>query len=101
MNLVEGDRHRDKEQKLTMKVIGDMKKPGREMMDEFNKARHGLDHIDIIGKQDLEQTMIRDFERHGIRYYGRMSPLAKEHLYRRYLKGETIKELSLSYGILV
>jgi uncharacterized protein YjcR len=35
-----------------------------------------------------------------IQYNGRISPVAKEELYRLYLKGTTIKDLSLKYGIL-
>jgi len=35
-----------------------------------------------------------------IQYNGRLSPVAKEELYRLYLKGTTIKDLSLKYGIL-
>lgn len=33
-------------------------------------------------------------------YYGRMSPFAKEMIYREYQKGMTVKDLSLKYGIL-
>ena len=33
-------------------------------------------------------------------YNGRLSPFAKENVYRDYLKGMTIKDLSLKYGIL-
>ena len=33
-------------------------------------------------------------------YHGRMSPGAKEELYRLYLSGMTIKDLSLKYGIM-
>lgn len=33
-------------------------------------------------------------------YVGRLSPLAKERLYREYHKGTSIKDLSLKYGIL-
>ncbi len=35
-----------------------------------------------------------------VQYSGRMSPMGKEELYRNYLKGMTIKDLSLKYGIL-
>jgi len=33
-------------------------------------------------------------------YYGRMSPFAKEQIYREYLSGMSVKDLSLKYGIL-
>lgn len=35
-----------------------------------------------------------------IMHSGRMSPQAKEELYRSYLTGTKIKDLSLKYGIL-
>ncbi len=36
----------------------------------------------------------------GKMYYGRMSPIAKEELYKSYLLGTSVKDLSLKYGIL-
>lgn len=39
-------------------------------------------------------------EMNEIQYNGRVSPVAKEELYRLYLKGSNIKDLSLKYGIL-
>jgi hypothetical protein len=33
-------------------------------------------------------------------YYGRLSPFAKEQLYREYHKGMSVKDLSLKYGIM-
>jgi uncharacterized protein YjcR len=39
-------------------------------------------------------------ELNEIQYNGRVSPIAKEELYRLYMKGTTIKDLSLKYGII-
>lgn len=44
--------------------------------------------------------MKRRLAAEGIQYNGRMSPAAKEELYRYYLNGMTVKDLSLRYGIL-
>lgn len=33
-------------------------------------------------------------------YVGRLSPFAKEKIYREYLLGKSIKDLSLKYGVL-
>jgi hypothetical protein len=44
--------------------------------------------------------MAKNMEMNEIQYNGRISPVAKEEIYRLYLKGTTIKELSLKYGIL-
>lgn len=43
--------------------------------------------------------MLRGLEAEEIAYHGRMSPAAKEDLYRAYLLGATVKDLSLKYGI--
>jgi hypothetical protein len=43
---------------------------------------------------------VRSFEKQGLEYLGRLSPVAKEEIYRLYLKGMTVKDLSLKYGIL-
>lgn len=36
----------------------------------------------------------------GNKFLGRLSPFAKELIYRNYMKGATIKELSLRFGVL-
>lgn len=37
--------------------------------------------------------------KHDVHYQGRLSPWAKEDIYRSYLKGVSVKDLSLRYGI--
>jgi len=49
---------------------------------------------------DDEVDFLEDPENFEKGYYGRMSPFAKEHIYREYHKGMSIKDLSLKYGIL-
>lgn len=44
--------------------------------------------------------MSKGFLNENVKYLGRMSPVGKEELYRNYLKGMTVKDLSLRYGIL-
>ena len=51
-------------------------------------------------KKEAELKMARNMEMNDIQYNGRISPLAKEEIYRTYLKGTTIKDLSLKFGIL-
>ena len=43
---------------------------------------------------------MEDPENHERAYYGRLSPFVKENIYREYIKGYTIKDLSLKYGIM-
>lgn len=47
-----------------------------------------------------EIEFLEDPEHFEKEYYGRLSPQIKENLYREYLKGTTVKNLSLKYGIL-
>jgi hypothetical protein len=49
---------------------------------------------------DDEVEFMEDPENFEKGYYGRLSPFAKEQLYREYHKGTGIKDLSLKYGIL-
>jgi len=43
---------------------------------------------------------MNDIFEEGDEFKGRMSPFGKEMVYRSYLKGATIKDLSLRFGIL-
>jgi len=49
---------------------------------------------------DEEVEFMEDPENYEKGYYGRLSPFAKEQLYREYHKGMSVKDLSLKYGIL-
>jgi hypothetical protein len=100
LNIDEGERIRKSDEENTFKSITDENIASTNLMDEFNAARKGLDYQDKAKQQDLEKFMLESFEKQESRFNGRMSPFAKEQLYRRYLKGETVKELSLQYGAL-
>ena len=69
------------------------------LMDEWNKRHPMMDNKN----QAYEDSLLRDELRHRDRtstpLMGRMSPVAKEDLYRSYQSGATIKDLSLKYGI--
>lgn len=47
-----------------------------------------------------EKAMIRNWDSMETDFKGRMSPFAKETLYRKYIQGTTVKDLSLKFGIL-
>lgn len=44
--------------------------------------------------------MLRNWDSMETDFKGRMSPFAKETLYRKYIQGMTVKDLSLKFGIL-
>jgi len=51
-------------------------------------------------QRELEQRFATTNELTETEYNGRMSPHGKEEVYRHYLNGMTVKDLSLKYGIL-
>lgn len=61
-----------------------------------DESLHTIDDARAKTEQEMYDDPV-DFEDH---YYGRMSPFSKEMLFREYLKGKTVKDLSLKYGIL-
>jgi transposase-like protein len=66
----------------------------------MNNLQTQQNYAEELFKRDAELKMARNMEMNDIQYNGRISPLAKEEIYRTYLKGSTIKELSLKFGIL-
>jgi transposase-like protein len=66
----------------------------------MNNLQTQQNYAEELFKRDAELKMARNMEMNDIQYNGRISPLAKEEIYRTYLKGTTIKELSLKFGIL-
>jgi Eukaryotic mitochondrial regulator protein len=66
----------------------------------MNNLKTQQDYAEELLQRDAELKMARNMEMNDIQYNGRISPLAKEEIYRTYLKGTTIKELSLKFGIL-
>lgn len=57
-------------------------------------------NFDKIKQEEMAMKMKQSMAINNIQYNGRMSPAGKEELYRYYLNGMTIKDLSLKYGIL-
>ena len=66
----------------------------------MNNLSTQQNYAEELIKRDAELKMARTMEMNDIQYNGRISPLAKEEIYRTYLKGTTIKDLSLKFGIL-
>ena len=64
------------------------------------KAREGIVTQDEVKRKQMENIMLSDWRHQNSNFRGRMSPMAKELLYKEYLKGSTVKNLSLQYGIL-
>lgn len=69
-------------------------------MQDFIAARDGVDMQDLHEKWEAEKQMMQDWDEQETPLVGRVSPFAKELLYRSYLKGSTVKDLSLKFGLL-
>jgi hypothetical protein len=70
------------------------------MIEKFNEARQSADMALLNEQWENEKTMIEDWDEWETSVNGRMSPFAKELVYKHYLKGATVKDLSLKFGIL-
>ncbi len=69
-------------------------------MGKFNESRGNLDIADSIEKLENEKRMLNEWDQTEAPLVGRVSPFAKELIYRSYLKVTTVKDLSLKFGIL-
>jgi Eukaryotic mitochondrial regulator protein len=56
--------------------------------------------LDNAMERENEMKFQQTLQMSEVQYNGRVSPKAKEEIYRAYLVGTTIKDLSLKYGIL-
>ncbi len=66
----------------------------------FNNARESLDIANELHRIDAEKDLFRQWDDINNPINGRLSPFAKEEIYRAYLRGATVKDLSLKFGIL-
>jgi len=62
-------------------------------MDNFMAAREGIVNQDTVKQKQMENIMLNDWRHKNADFRGRMSPMAKELLYKEYLKGATVKKL--------
>lgn len=70
---------------------------GEMMMDHHVEENY---YKDLEAKLEDEIEFLEDPESFEKDYNGRMSPFIKEKIYREYLAGKSVKDLSLKYGIL-
>lgn len=107
MDNYEGDKLRKKEDESVKQVMSNMDVPdfrkhlpNNEMLQELMNQRLKVDWKQEYDKFQAEKEMISTKINKKNPYNGRLSPIAKERIYRLYLKGATPKELSLRFGIL-
>lgn len=70
------------------------------MLEAFSNNKITEEQPEIIAEHDKLMKMTNEYATQQKNFNGRMSPMGKEDLFRNYIKGMTIKDLSLKYGIL-
>lgn len=100
LKTVEGEEARKEQEQEVENLLTNDQYADQTIKDRMNNLKTQQDYGDELMKRDAELKMARQLEMSEIQYNGRISPIAKEELYRLYLKGTTIKDLSLKYGIL-
>lgn len=97
---LEGEQARDGEKQKIESLLSNENYADQTIRDRLTNMKNVTENPQDVMARDHEQKMMKGFESQDIAYNGRMSPVAKEELYRNYLKGMTIKDLSLKYGCL-
>ena len=95
------NRKETKEQQVVDETIKSTLHDDPELFDEYTKLKDvHIDNTLMHDQWQVEQEIFKDPEQASTIVSGRMSPQAKEELYRSYLQGTKVKDLSLKYGIL-
>jgi hypothetical protein len=99
MNTPDGDEPRMRDQEAIADSIENTNIADSEVAMAFNNQRNGPDLQLQLSQLEKEKELYNDWDDLDD-YMGRVSPACKEQVYRLYLKGATIKDLSLKFGIL-
>ena len=97
---VEGETAREVEEEQIRNILENQSYADQTIKDRLNAMNFINDYPEEQLNKEQELKMVKGMEQQDIQFNGRMSPIAKEELYRNYLKGMTIKDLSLKYGCL-
>lgn len=100
LKTTEGEEERQNERENVENLLNNENYADQTMKDRMNNLQVQQDYPEEILQKENELKMARNMELSEIQYSGRISPMAKEELYRLYLKGTNIKDLSLKYGII-
>lgn len=91
----------DKRRKVIDDLITDDEYSHKEFANNYHSWHVDEKHMaDADNKAEEEQDFHEDPENTEREYHGRMSPFAKEQIFREYELGTSIKDLSLKYGCL-
>lgn len=96
----EGEQLREQEANTIESILSNEQNADQTIRERLEAMKTVTDYPAEIQNRDNEMKMVRNFDTQEIQYHGRMSPIAKEELFQNYLKGMTVKDLSLKYGII-
>ena len=100
MNGEDADAVRAKDDESIKDTIGNFDVTEGSLMEKFNLARASVD-TELVDKEwEAEKQMMQEWDDNDIDFLGRLSPFAKELIYKHYIKGATVKDLSLKFGVL-
>ena len=100
MKTEEGEELRKEDEENFAEAVNVRNDHLNEMIDKFNAARNSTDFGNSMKDNEDELKDMEDVFDEDDMFHGRMSPFAKEMLYRNYMKGATVKDLSLKYGVI-
>jgi len=100
MDIKESDPVKKNDQESIAQSVADLDVLDSNILSAYNDAQSTFDHQAELDKFEAEKEMTQEWDDTEVQFQGRMSPYAKEKLYRAYQMGATVKDLSLKYGIL-
>src|SRR5690606_22154285 len=71
----------------------------REKLNDRDNTKKMIDNVESYPGLDAQENWIEEMKE-SKKVYGRVSPWCKEEIYRLYLEGWTIRDLSYKYGLL-
>ena len=100
LDIEEGEKSKEVDRKSIKSTIENYRIQSFEAVNRFQKQRESYDLKDQIHNIKREKNIFKRWDDINEGLNGRLSPVAKEKIYRLYLKGTTIKDLSLKFGAL-
>ena len=96
----DGQETRDQEAEDVKDLLTNETYADQTMRERVAAMKMSHDQMQEMIERENEMKLQQTLSMSEIQYNGRLSPKAKEEIYRAYLVGTTIKDLSLKYGIL-
>lgn len=100
MDIEEGEQTKEVDRNNIKSTIENYRVQSFEAVQRFARKRENYDLKDQLHNLKREKNIFKRWDDINEGLNGRMSPIAKEKIYRLYIKGTSIKDLSLKFGAL-